>query len=220
MKTVHVIGNSHVSYFIGREMPSNEEVVFDVGDLTVKAFKAGTTGVTIFGLRNTNSMTGAREKFVQFLQDKDVQDVVIVLGDVDFREHLIKHMSGWDPTDTINGIIDVYREYIKQRILPLVKGKIILFEMVPFSEEFYRGKIKENLRNGSLWFFWEQFNAHIRAMAEKEGWMTISVSNELMSPHGFLSKEHQQKNDLDPHASYVSAYRVLIPKLKTLLETK
>lgn len=219
MRTVHVVGNSHVMYFAGRVVESDKEHVGQHGNLTVRCFKAGDTGATVYGLGNENSKTGAGKKIREYVSANSVHDLVVVLGDVDFREHLIKHMDGTDPLPLMKKVVGMLAEYIRSQLLPLMFpcGKVVLFEMVPFTEVFFRKMVKRDLRNAALWFFWVQFNQVVQEAAKENGWQTISIRDDVVSPDGFLRAEFGSSNDEDVHVNPEKVQPFVLEKLKVIL---
>lgn len=212
MKTVYVVGNSHVMYFIGKHAPINEEYVYQENDIEIKAFKAGDTGATIYGLFNEKSKTQAGKVIPEYLSGKDVENLVVVLGDVDFREHLMKH-SDKSPEHFIDQLMERYKQFLKSLKF---SQNLILFEMIPFPEEFWKQKIKEDWRNGALWFFKEKFNESIRNLAIHNGWRHLSIWDAIVGQDGYMNREFVIPGDI-VHADPQKTLPITIERLRSII---
>lgn len=186
---VHVVGNSHVMYFAGRYVSeANKKIVVQKNGLTLNCFKAGETGATIFGLDNPRSTTKAGESIRDFLKKETVENVVIVLGDVDFREHIQKRMGkGFE--NVLDSIVSKLKAYVDLNVRPVTLGKIILFEMIPFSKEFF--STKPGLKD-----LQEPFLSGMRDAVGKVGIEVISIRDETQDEDGYLKREFLRKDDI------------------------
>lgn len=213
MKTVHVVGNSHVMYFVGQNVPIDDSVTRVERDLTIRAYKAGDTGATVYGLMNPNSKTQAGKKISEFLSAEQAKNVVFVLGDVDFREHMLKHLTHG------MGSVEWYLEEVSKKYEQYIRSidagyNISITSMVPFAESYYRFKMGEDLRNAALWFLVDSFNTMLFRLAINNGWGFVSLRN-LVDGRGFLREEFVM-NPIEVHAEPRKVFPFVIEQLEAL----
>ena len=201
-------------------MRSDEECEFEDEDesITIKCFKAGQTGATVFGLHNKDSSTGAGEKIKNYLNKQQVENVVFVLGDVDFFIHLLKHIDGTDPSSFIKNIMNVYSSYIETNVRKNVKNKVIVFDIIPYSFDYYRHQVSLDLKHGSLFFILKEFREAMKKMTEEYGYSFLSVTNEVTNSSGILNPEYCNKKDAkDIHGDEKMIQPVVLRKLKEII---
>lgn len=218
MRVVHVVGNSHVMYFVGREVPSDETLAWNDDSISIRTFKAGNTGATIYGLDKKESETGAGPKIAKFVRDEKPQDLVIVLGDVDFREHMMRHLPHGVASvpEYLEGLMLLYGDYIDRELRPHVSGEIVLFEMVPFTKSFFMHKVRENVQYGALYFLHEDFNRAIRKLAADRRYKTMTVANGFVDAAGFLRAD-LATSDVEVHINPKIAMPHVVSELENVL---
>lgn len=209
MKKIYVVGNSHVMYFVGREVPIDAEITKEDDPYSITAFKAGQTGATVYSLGKSGSMTDAGRKIREKIEKNRPENVIFVLGDVDFREHMVKHLThGWESVPAFCSTVrNRYEEYVRSLSIP----RVAICGMVPFSRHYYELKMREDLRNAALFFAVPQFNDMLAKMAGDNGWGFISLDG-LADAQGFLMPEYYM-NPIEVHAQPEAAYKHVIWKV-------
>lgn len=200
-------------YFVGHDVSIDGVATKNEDDLEIKALKAGSTGATIYGLDRSNSTTQAGKKIAEFVESEKPENLVLVLGDVDFREHMTKHLgSGFD--EYFKSLMQKYLAYIEDK-LKKNAGKIALAQMVPFTERFYRDKFSDDQKNSILWFLYGEFNSRLASFALKNGMQTISLS-ELADSHSFLADDFVRQNShaSEVHANPEKAFPLVVKELR------
>jgi hypothetical protein len=212
---VHVIGNSHVGYFVGRAAETDSVLEYSEDDLLIRAYKAGQTGATVIGLDNPESETGAGWKFKNYVeQNVPVENLVVVLGDVDARYHVGNSRCTYS---YMNSVCRKLVEYIDGLSLPHLR-RLILFGMVPYT---YNAMIdlsqdRKEYAQVALNFMSRELKL-VCGSRHARGWRYLSVYRDMVGDDGFLDQEFREQYDYS-HCNYTKTKKLILPKLRDLLK--
>ena len=218
---IYVIGNSHVRYFLGRDAAYDEEFVRNEEGLEIRIRQCGGTGATIWGLDHRASLTGAGHKISETMEKHKPDMVVLVLGDVDLREHVWKHVAHDRSLDSvILDLVDKYEDWIITNVKPHTRH-IVLNACPPFSLIYYKYSAAQAHQRVSLPYCVMRFNEILENRCEVRGWTMFSCYEKFTDAFGCLKPEFAQKeNGPAVHMDYGKAAEVFIPRLLELAQQK
>ena len=218
---IYVIGNSHVRYFLGRDCTYDEEFVLDKQGLEVRIMQCGGTGATIWGLDHRASLTGAGHKIAETMEKHKPDMAVIVLGDVDLREHVWKHISEKRSFDTvIMELVEKYEDWLAQNVLPHTRH-LVLNACPPFSLSYFKHSAAQNAWRVSLPYCIMRFNEMLERRCEVRGWTLFSHYESFTDAFGCLKLEFvRAQSDVEVHLEYDKAAEVFVPRLLELAQQK
>jgi hypothetical protein len=214
---LRVLGNSHVRYFLGHDPVAVHRWAASP-DGFATTYQAGHSGATIWGLRNKDSSTGAGEKLAEVCASGELGDdhVVMVLGDVDLKRHLVKRD---DPFSGVPEIIDLYEDFLVKHVTPYCRSGLSLFGGVPPSRANLRLDEMSGIRGSpeKLPELVRCFDRALERMAAKhEGWRLIDPLWSLAGPDGFVSDDLMNTREA-PNETHIR-YEITLGSVRTWLE--
>lgn len=217
-----VLGNSHVRYFLGGN--TNPEVDYTNVDcgLDLKIRQCGSTGATIWGLGNTSSKTNAGETIKRICAENATTGMtIIVLGDVDIREHLWKHLSpDRKIQDVVGELIARYANFVEKNVQPHT-ANVVLTAVVPFTFSFYRNAAGNDQQKAVIPYCRMEFNRQLEKLCAERRWTYFSFYDTMTDEHGCLLPWYSLKGEeLEVHMDYSKTAGVALPALKKLAEQK
>lgn len=215
-----VLGNSHVRYLLGGHGGRS----FDHGSFIARGKQFGDTGATIWGLFNPMSRTGAGKNIAEYVRaeaDRLPETVglklVLVLGEVDVRNHVLKHSSSSRTcADVIWELIYRYESWIAENIEDHCGVNLCLMGTVPYTKMFFS---KDHPSRKMMKYISGLFNAALAGLCNERDWTYIDVYEQLTDVQGFLRDElscDPTATD-DIHLDHIRAAEFIVPQVERYL---
>lgn len=217
-----VLGNSHVRYFLGDETSPNREYSNPESGLNLKIMQCGSTGATIWGLPNTSSKTNAGETIKRVCAENATTGMTImVLGDVDIREHLWKHITPERKIqDVVGDLIARYADFVQKNVQPYT-ANVVLTAVVPFTFNYYRNAANIDQRKALIPYCRMEFNRQLEKLCAERRWSYLSFYDMMTDELGCLLPWYSLKGEeLQVHMDYSKTAGLALPALKKLAEQK
>lgn len=209
VKECHIIGDSHVGYFLGKHHTGFIENINE--SLKIKLFvtKVGTTGSTARGLKNEDSNTQARKIIREYIKNNNIKNILLVIGDVDCNFVLEKKQEQ-EFDDLLFESVESYKNFLTEFVCPNIEN-VILMSPIPTSK---------SLANKNLKFMESRikFTKAFQDLSDTLGVKYLNLFNtSLVDEDFFLKEEYQSKNADDIHMDYESPKNIVVSELIKLL---
>lgn len=215
-KYIYVFGDSHVMYFLGRPVKSEEADVFHTAsydELNLKIMKLGNSGATLYGLGSDNSETGANETIINSFKENDIKEVVFVIGEVDCRAHITKCENYEEIQQSIEKVFQRTENFLKQ--IDLSKTNVTFTYVNGPSRTFIKNSKDVNLVNWP--FVVSIFNLRMKKFCLDNFYGFIDLYDRLSNCYGLINEFYLLDDNTNVHLDPNKVSKMYIDELKRIV---